>query len=61
MEPMSATQQPDDFRLEEWIIKVPWIMAKPTDEKPHPSQTSNVVSLEQYRRARGKQQNNRAR
>jgi hypothetical protein len=57
---MGTTQQPNEFCLEDLVIGVPWL-AKPQDEKCHSPQTSNVVSLDQYRREREKQQNNRDR
>ena len=55
VEPMST--QPE-FRLADWVIRPDWLKNTPLprDEK----QASNVVSLEQYRREREKQ-NNRAR
>jgi hypothetical protein len=54
---MSTTQQPDDFCVEDLAYRPPWL--KKPDEKPHLSSASNVVSFEQYRRAREKQQNDR--
>jgi hypothetical protein len=52
---MSTTQQPDGFRVQDLAYRPPWL--KKPDEKPHPSLASNVVSFEQYRREKEKQQN----
>jgi hypothetical protein len=51
---MGTIQPPDEFRLEDWAIAPPWLN-KRGDEKPQPSQASNVVSFDEYRRAREKQ------